>query len=515
MDYVPSPLEEMLCRSDLFGLTSASPAQRAYCRLADGYDLGPLWQFAEVRAMCGGVRPAPIPPELLMLIVAIRSGKSLIAAATGVSDALNADLSKIREGEANARVPIVSVDKDNAKAVFGHLVGHVTNSPVLAPLVVDKPTSDTLLLRRPSDSKIVEIKVTAMGRAGATLTGRWMAGAVIDEVTLITGDDDAAKTLKDQLKSLKGRMCPGTRITLIGSTVAPSNTDAYDMLMSLFGHGLVNGQLALWPTGPDFNPTYYDAPFCSKLKQESPAHHKAATTRTFIDPETGFLSPDIIEARTLTEIPEPPKDPDPRCFAAAMDPASRKNGWGLVIMENLGGAPERFRIVRVREWRPESGDKLSPKRTLAEIADEMAVYGLTSVMSDHYMLDALIDFADELGITIEASHPSVETITEAFLKLEGWIVDGYLDLHPDPLLQRDLKAVKKRIASDRSFHFVLPRTNDGRHCDTIPPLVRLTMRPPLPPEPPAPKVTMEDELFHPSQLGSEEDVWGRLWNARV
>jgi hypothetical protein len=222
-----------------------------------------------------------------------------------------------------------------------------------------------------------------------------------------------------------------------------------------------------------------------------------------MDPETNYLDPDLLEANTAEAdpgLPAPGEDRD--CYAASMDPATRKNGWSCLVTRNEGGFPEHFRVVAVREWKPTEGKRLSPALVIKEIAAFLAEYGITEVLSDEYMADALNDLAKPHKLSIESSNFTPTLVREAFLRLEKMLEDRSLTLSPHRLLQRDLRSVRKRVNVDGSLTFILPKTPDGRHCDTVPALIRLLIRPPPPPLPKEEVISKEDEI--------EERVIARL-----
>jgi hypothetical protein len=173
------PLERLLISPAAFGLTTASPLQRAVCRIIDGLPLEALSSCAEVRAAVGDIAMLPnAPPAEVLLLSGIRAAKSLIAAATAVRASQTCDLSGLGAGE-TPRVSVVSLTTDLAKVVFDHIVGNVLARPALKALLIGEPTSDIIVLRHPS-GRPVEIKVVAGARAGASLVARWSAGCIFD-----------------------------------------------------------------------------------------------------------------------------------------------------------------------------------------------------------------------------------------------------------------------------------------------------------------------------------------------
>src|SRR6185312_5484944 len=105
-------LEKILCHPAAFGLTTATPVQRAACRVADGLPLEELAEDENVVRAFGGdaaiqalCRMRGVTPLELYIVAAVRTGKSLLAAALAVRAAVTCDLTGLGPGE----TPRVSV----------------------------------------------------------------------------------------------------------------------------------------------------------------------------------------------------------------------------------------------------------------------------------------------------------------------------------------------------------------------------------------------------------------------
>jgi hypothetical protein len=116
-------------------------------------------------------------------------------------------------------------------------------------------------------------------------------------------------------------------------------------------------------------------------------------------------------------------------------------------------------VVLAREWRG-----LSPDACWREIARTCERYGLTTVVSDQYAASANADLARRRGIRVRVAKATATSKLEAFTNLQTLVHSDRLELSPDPVLLRDLQLVKKR-ATQAGYSVILPRTNDGRHCD--------------------------------------------------
>src|SRR5258707_5921629 len=145
----PLSLEDLLTSDECFGLTTASPLQRAICRVADGRSLGSLAHHPDIIEGIGSpVLQIETQPKELLILSGIRTAKSMIAAALAVHWTQTCDFSGLGPGE-TPRVAVVSLTVDLAKVVFAHIAGTCLAKQRLMSLVVGEPTNDTIVLKNP------------------------------------------------------------------------------------------------------------------------------------------------------------------------------------------------------------------------------------------------------------------------------------------------------------------------------------------------------------------------------
>lgn len=470
LGHTPS-LETLLTSSSYFGLVQATPAQRAICRIADGFPLGALATHPDVVAMLGGVEAVQALPNgrpgRISLLSAPRGAKSMIAAASAIRQSQIVDLSGLRPGE-KPRVSIVSVRLDQADVVRQHLVGAVMTQPKLRALLVEEPApkSDHVVLRHPTGVPI-EVKVVAGSGAGSTLVSRWCAGAVFDEAPRMVGASEGVVNLDDMHTAIADRMRDGATVWDIGSPWAPFGP-VYRDVTTHFGRPS-SELVVIRATGPQLNPMWWTPARLEKLRKSNPTAYRIAMAQ-FADPEEALLPSATLDACTRTELVEERRPGHE--YVAAIDPATRGNAWTLAIASRREG--KRI-VVFVRQWIGSSVEPLDPDKVLAELAADCRRYGVDVVETDQWSGDALRALAKRYGLTLLPWPWSGEETTDAYIDFAKRAAERNVELPSEPVVRSDLLRVKKRVTQN-GIAIVLPQTSDGRHCDYAPAIVRATRR---------------------------------------
>lgn len=475
-----SSLEWKLTDRHAFGLTTASPLQRAICRVADGRPLGELRKNRDVRAAFGNVDALPTEaPKEVSILSGIRTAKSLIAACGAFHMSQTCDVSQLGPGEI-PRVSVVSLQKDLADVVFGHLVGRAQASPLLRPLILGEPSGDSIHFRHPT-GRPVQVKVVAGSRAGATLVARWSAGCIFDEFPRMVGGDDAVVNWNDSRDAVLLRILRGAQIWNIGSPWAPYGP-AYELVTEKWGKPTANHVVVRAPA-PAMNPVYWTPERVEAAKLE-PDVYRTDVLAEFATAEEALFSAESVDRATRKDavVPYMPG----HNYYAAMDPATRGNGWTLAIATRHEG---RTVVVRADEWMGSRHEPLDPSAVLSEIAGILAAYGLTSVDSDQWMGDALLALGRQVGLGIVPWRLAERERAERYLAIRTRLDTNEIELPPVRHLRTDLLHVRKRLTPG-GMSVVLPQTSDGRHCDFAPTLMLVLSR--LLPEATAPKLLDED-----------------------
>lgn len=300
-------LEDILGSPDGFGIP-LSPAQIAQARIIDGLELGDLADRDDVQDMCGGadvveaLRHPMGKPREVVLLSAIRTGKSQLAAAHSVASAAGGvDLGMLRGGEL-ARYSIVSARKDNARATLDHLHG-LMSKPAFRSLMVGEPTQEGVDIRH-SSGRVVEVRVVAGSVAGTSLVSRWCAGVAFEESPRM-GTKDYEVNLPDMRSATLGRLLPGAQILYPGSPWAPEGW-AFDAFTEHFGRP--SSELVVLRGRAWFmNPSWWTPARVEHYRRHNPRVYQTDLCANFgVSEDAAFDLEDI----AASFAPRPELDPD-------------------------------------------------------------------------------------------------------------------------------------------------------------------------------------------------------------
>jgi len=455
-------LESLLVDRSLFGLATATPIQRAICRIADGVPLGALARDPVILDAVGDCSQiAGVRPRELAILSGIRVGKSLLASLLAIYWTQVCDVSKLGPGEI-PRISIVSITRDLAEVVFGHVLGRIAASPRLSALVIGNPQAESITLRHPTGVP-VEISVVSGSRAGSSLVARWSAGCIFDEFPRMMGADESVINWEDSRKAVLERILPNAQLVSIGSPWAPYGP-AFDVYSNHWKHPSSEMVVVKTPAW-NFNP-YFWTPERVERAKANPDIYQTDVLAEFANPEESLFATHEIDAATR-QSPTTLKANPALAYRAAMDPATRGNGWTLVIVTRQGN---RKIVAHVEEWRGSKVDPLSPKFVLNEIADVCRDYGITTIDTDIYMADAIKDLAREVGLHVRQISMTDKERSKRYMSIKAKIAIGEIELSPERKFRNDLLQLKKKTTNNGPKIF-LPATPDGRHCDYAPSLM--------------------------------------------
>lgn len=483
----PPTVEQMLTLPQFCGLATATPLQRAICRIIDGLPLDELASHDHVRAALGfGTAPEGKPLEILLL-AGVRTGKSLLAAIVSVRASLTVDLSPTLGGGGEVpRYSVISLEKDNARDVMRHLSA-LLSKPVFRDVRVSPGQSDdawVALLRRTGaelvgseflrhpTGRVVEIRVVAGKRAGGSIVSKWSTGLCQDEAPRMNGAADGVVSLDENRDAVLARLLPGAQHLMIGSPWRAYGP-AYELHRQHYSRPS-RDIVVVQARGPWLNPVWWTPARCEAMKS-NPTVYSRDVEAQFMSGSEQFFDEPILQRATPSGVEA--IEPDHRVdYVAGMDAATRTNRWTLVVIGKYGNV---LRMVQALEWSGRHDAPLSSRAVLRDIAATLVRYNLTWVWCDHWAVDPLQDIADDLygsepgeyhgpqSLTLSPVTTKREERVEAATKCATAMNEGRFTLLDMPNLQRDFRQVV-RSASMSGFDVTYRKTSDGRHADFVP-----------------------------------------------
>ncbi len=461
----PPTLETLLTAPAGFRL-DATPVQRAICRVIDGRPLGDLAADPDVVRAFGGagaIDALPLTrPREVYLVAGIRGAKSMIAAAAAVLATQTVDLSMLSAGDL-VRVSVVSLSIDTAKAVYNHVLGNVTSSPLLRSLLVDEPTSDAIVLRHPT-GRPIEIKIVAGSKAGGTLVARWNAAVIFDEAPRMAGDE-AVVNFSDARAAVLGRLLPGAQLLALGSPWAPQGP-IYDTVMEGFGSPSADRVVIRAPAYV-LNPVWWTPERVENFRRTNPE-----LARTDVDAEFGFSTGAtfFVDSDFEALFAEAPDRIEPGdLVSSATDLGFVRNSATLCVLGERDGVAF---VADLLEQRPEPTRALIPSVVCATFAAILEAVRCTMSVADGHYRETLREHTDRVGVSLyDSCGPG-----ERFLALRAAIRAGTLKCSPRlreaQRLRQQLSMVRPKLAPNGTLSVLLPEAPDGSHCDLADVLAR-------------------------------------------
>jgi hypothetical protein len=481
----------LLTHPDAFGLTTATPTQRAICRCLDGVDLAELKYDTEVQwAFSGKVGPEAVVildqlpvgviPAEVILCAAIRGAKTLISAALAFCACLKVDLSSTRTNE-TVRYSIAATEMEKARVAIEHLKGTIPEARILRPYFL-RATNQGVVIRHPS-GRPIEIRVIVAGRGGRGVISRWSAGLTVDEAARMHGEGGMAN-LPDILHAVHGRLLPGAQVFMPGSPWAPKGP-VFDAVSDQWGKP-TRARVVIRATGPMLNPKLWTP---ENIEEQRSKVDGELVVQTDVWANFGSLPTQFFTAEDIALATRPFQVDGVaqlalayerhRTYAAFMDPATRGNAWTLVVASWLGGESESesiAQIVLAHEWIGTRSKPLQARDVFAEMAPMLSLYKLTEVWSDQYNFDPNKEHAEACKVLLlKDDAPKVEK-DERYLDLrdlvisdapKGWGQAKRISLPPHPVFRADMLAIVKQLTRT-GLSFPLPTQTSGRHTDFAP-----------------------------------------------
>ncbi len=240
-----------------------------------------------------------IARTVAVIVAGARSGKTYLAALRLLHLALTVPLHSLAKGEVAFGL-IVSFDLRTARQALRYVTGAIEAVPSLAALVVHE-TIDSVTLRR-EDGFTVTIEAVPAARCGASLRGRSLIGAILDECAFFRSEGADTSDV-DLYRALLPRIVPEGQLIIASTPWGPSGL-LYDLWASNFGKPL-SALVAHAPTS-----TMRDDEYTRTMVAREYARDLNNARREFgaefIDNESDFIERSTVQSCVSAGITERP-----------------------------------------------------------------------------------------------------------------------------------------------------------------------------------------------------------------
>lgn len=449
-------LETIFTDARFFGITKATPVQRAKCRIVSGAPLGELADHPDVIELVGATYThAGGPPREVLDISAARVGKSVFAAALIVWLVLNVDTSLTSAGDV-IRIPVVALTVKGTRIIMKHLIAALQSSAPMRALVVgdakDLTPKKEIYLRAPNN-RVIEVSPVPLDRAGGSGVSVYCAGIVIDEFPRMIGAEDGVRNIEHFREAVLGRLLPGAVYLATGSPWQPYGP-AYDAVVKHFGKP-TEALVVLRTSGPKANPTWWTPKRIAALRDAPGGEttYKTDCLAEFADGEEAVFPANAIEDAWTHPGATDAERGRPAIFA---DPSAlRHDYWAAMVggwVHPKEGRPW-FEIYEIVSW-----DKKSGARGLDLIKAVGALgkrWGAKEFHWDGYEQLMLGDLVRNEGLR-PVTHPWTQgRKTEAVDQLRTLLVERRVKCPPHDILKQELVRFRARASAGGAFQYVV------------------------------------------------------------
>jgi len=321
-----------------------------------------------------GRKVAPSSPlQEAWLVVGRRGGKSFVLAVIAVFLACFRDWKPyLGPGEVGT-IMIIAKDRAQARHIKRFVSGVLRDTPMLAPMIEDETAEEIRLKNRVA----IEIHTASF----RSTRGYTIVAALLDEIAFWESDETSANPDVEVVNAIKPGMAtvPGAML-LCASSPHGRHGVLWKAYKKHFGKD--NDPVLVWqaPTramNPSVPQSYIDAHM-----GDDPALARAEYFAEFRANVAGFITQAVVDAAVVPNRLELPYVEGVH-YIGAVDPSGGSNDpmtLSLVHTERGADGTRRGIVDLVREVKP----PFSPDAVVAEFAQILKSYGITTVWGDRY-----------------------------------------------------------------------------------------------------------------------------------
>jgi hypothetical protein len=353
-----------------------------------------------------------------------RSGKSFVSALISVFLACFHDWAPYLAPGERGFIFIIAVDKAQAGIIRRYIGGLLHGSAILRRMI-EKETVEGIELKN-------RVTISVKTCSFRSLRGYTVLCAIMEELAFWRPEESATPD-REALGAVRPALATIPDSLLIGISTPYSRTGVlWEQFKSGFGQP---GRSLVWraPT-KTMNPTI-DQGLIDRAIAEDPEMAKAEWLAEWRSDLAAFLSGEAIEACVVPGRFELPLIAGAQ-YHAFIDPSGGRSDsftLGIAHREESG----KVILDVLREHKP----PFKPQGVVAEFADVLKSYQITSATSDRYAGEWVTEAFTQHGITIE---PAEKTASELYLEFLPLITGGRVELLDNKRLGSQLAGLERR-----------------------------------------------------------------------
>jgi hypothetical protein len=430
-------LTQALIEPKLFGQTFAAPSfwtWRVVGKLIDGL---PLVEERERQLFfeCTGRTTLPTKPvRRLFILAGRRAGKDRFKSAVVTwRSALCTNWRKLQSAGEGAVSILLGADKKQA-AILRRYCDGLLQVPLLAREVV-RQTGEVIEFRNGSSLEIAACDLRLVrGRSAIAVLGSECAHWRTDEHAA-SSDEEVVGAAEPSMA-----MCPDGGLLLLGSSVYRKRGYMYRMFKKL--HGNDDSEDVVWfAPSSVMNPKLQQRVVDRALAEDAPKA-RAEYLNVWREDLSGFVPLELVESCTDFGVHERPPQPG-TAYTAFCDAAGGTGSDSFTLaVAHYDKAHQTVIVDLCRERKP----RFVPRDVIAEFAQLLKLYGVTSVMSDAFAGGFHADEWTRNGITFRSCP---RTTSENYLHALPLLLSGRVRLIDSSMLRARLASLERHVLAGR------------------------------------------------------------------
>ena len=457
-----------------------APIIRAIARAIDGRSVRGVLTDDECHAAFG-CYPEHLPKRR-MRVLAGRAGRrggktSRLVATLAVYQALTARLDLLAPAE-RAFSLIIAPRKDLAVQALSFVRSWLLH-PLLRPLVIRGRASsaeeeaalstERVMLRRPHDGRVVEIRVVAASAGGTGSRSRTCVFFALDEASFFRSDAEYAVNDTELFRASLPALVPDGRAALTSTPWIEGVGELEQRITADFGRH--EKSLCFIATTRQLNPAWDPTGELEADLREDPDNHAREILAIPLPASSAlFFPPDVVDA-AIGEYDELPPNGGPH--RAGVDLGFRRNSSSIAIAraEDARAVVAFLEGLRPRDF----GGRLAPSAVVTRFAAHAVRYMATTMRGDLVGADTALEELAKPGAPRNALGHTVTYVelentasanADRMAELRRRMLEGRVRLPRNPRLRSQFLRTTWRPGEGGAVKIILPR-NASEHGDEL------------------------------------------------